>query len=262
MMHSIRRFCAEARLSHKGRSAAFSAEEYLWFEIAYPLVTMIFYCLLASFSFRTSDLAHWVIGNSFLLCTNACVFSTGQVFAAERYNGRLRSIIASPCSKFGVILSNGVYPVLFASCAAVLGLIVGGFMFHVNFAGANPVLLAAACFAAMCSATGFGLLLASFCLMTDSMHLILNCAAYVLMLFTGAEFPIAQLPTAGRIMAQMMPLTKSIRATQELLDGNSAPFLPLIALEFLTALCYCLAAFLTLRLTERAAQKNGRFDLF
>ena len=52
-MNAIRRFFSEAFLSQKGRSAAFAAEEFVLFEIAYPLVTMIFYCLLASFSFGT-----------------------------------------------------------------------------------------------------------------------------------------------------------------------------------------------------------------
>ena len=262
MIASVRRFYEEAKLSHKGRSAAFAAEEFVLYEVGYPLVTMIFYCLLASFSFRTNDLSRWVIGNSFLLCTNACVFGTGRVFASERYNGRLRSIIASLCSKYGVILSNGVFPVFFASCAALLGMITGALVFQTDFSGIHMGLVALAGLCAMCSATAFGLLLASLCLMTDSMHLILNIAAYLLMLFTGAEFPVSQLPQPGRVIAMMMPLTKSIRATHLLLDGEDGSFFPLIGAELLTAFAFSLASLVVLRVAERAARKNGRFDLF
>lgn len=261
-MNAIKRFFSEAFLSQKGRSAAFAAEEFVLFEIAYPLVTMIFYCLLASFSFGTVRLERWVIGNSFLLCTNACVFGTGRVFATERYNGRLRSIIASPCNKFAVLLSNGVFPMLFALCAAVLGMLAGSLLFHADFSGVNLALVAVAAVCAMISATGFGLLLASVCLISDSMHLILNIAAFLLMIFTGTEFPVERLPFAGQVFAWMMPLTKSVRATHLLLDGDSASYAPLVCAELLTALALVLLSFLILRFAETAARKNGRFDLF
>lgn len=261
-MNALRRFFSEAYLSQKGRSAAYAAEEFVMHEVAYPLVTMIFYLLLASFSFRATDLSRWVIGNSFLLCTNACVFGTGKVFASERYNGRLRSIIASPCSKFAVILSNGVFPMLFALCAAVLGLIVGVCLFPTDFSQVRFGLLLASAVAAMISATGFGLLLASVCLMSDSMHLILNIAAYLLMIFTGAEFPIEQLPLPGQVIAWMMPLTKSIRAVHLMLDGKREGIVQLMLLELVTAAGFALLSLLLLRLAEKEARRNGRFDLF
>ena len=94
----VRRFFSQALLFYKGRTAAFSLVEFLCFDTFYPLVTMAFYCLLAAHSFRTTDLTRWVVGNAFLLCTNACVFTLGGVFLGERYNGRLRSLLAAPCS--------------------------------------------------------------------------------------------------------------------------------------------------------------------
>ena len=65
----IRRFIDQAVLYHRGRSAAFEAEEFALMQLGYPLITLIFYCLIAAHSFQTTNLTSWVIGNSFLLCT-------------------------------------------------------------------------------------------------------------------------------------------------------------------------------------------------
>lgn len=63
----IRRFIDQAVLYHRGRSAAFEAEEFALMQLGYPLITLIFYCLIAAHSFQTTNLTSWVIGNSFLL---------------------------------------------------------------------------------------------------------------------------------------------------------------------------------------------------
>ena len=258
----IRRFWDQAFLYHKGRSAAFEAEEFALMQIGYPLVTLIFYCLIATFSFNTSNLTSWVIGNAFLLCTNACIFGLGRVFISERYFGRLRSIIASPCSKMSLILASGVFPALFAVCSSVCGLIVGSLAFGVDFSGVNMPLVALAIIVAMISASCFGLFISVFGLMTDSMHLVLNVVSYLLMIFTGAEFPIKQLPLAGQVIAQMMPLTKAISAMNKLFEGNIKEFSVLIIADVLTGVVYALLTYTVFGFAERIAQKNGKFDMF
>ncbi len=258
----IKRFFEQAFLYHKGRRAAFEAEEFVLMQIGYPLLTLIFYCLIASYSFHTTDLSHWVIGNAFLLCTNACIFGLGKLFVDERYYGRLRSIIASPCSKIALILSGGVFPALFAICASTFGLLVGSLVFHVSFAGINLGLVALAILIAMVSAACFGLFISSFGLISDSMHLILNVVSYLLMIFTGAEFPVSQLPPAGRVFAQLMPLTKAIAAMNNLFEGNLSDYWICLLGELATGVAYALLSRFVFALAQKAAQKNGRFDMF
>jgi ABC-2 type transport system permease protein len=258
----IRRFFDQAYLYHKGRSAAFEAEEFVLMEIAYPLITMIFYCLVATFSFGTTDLTGWVIGNAFLLCTNACIFGVGIMFVKERQYGRMRSIIAAPCSKLSLILASGVFPTLFAVLASVCGLVVGKFVFGVSFASVDMHLVAITIVVAMVSATCFGLFISAFGLMNDSMHLVLNIVSYLLMIFTGAEFPIKQLPMAGQVIAQMMPLTKAIAAMNKLYEGNKKDFAVLIMAEIFTGAVYALLTYVVFEFAEKSAQRNGKFDMF
>lgn len=258
----LRRFFDQAYLYHKGRRAAFEAEEFVLMQIGYPLVTLIFYCLIASYSFRTTNLTSWVIGNAFLLCTNACIFGIGRIFVGERYFGRLRSIIASPCAKLPLILANGLFPALFAVVASVCGFLVGALVFGVDFSGVPLGLAALTILTAMASATCFGLFLSVFGLMSDSMHLVLNVVSYLLMIFTGAEFPVSQLPLAGRVLAQMMPLTKAIAAMNTLFEPTHARFWPLLLAELFTGAAYALLARAVFGFAERSARRSGRFDLF
>ena len=258
----IRRFFEQAQLYHKGRRAAFSGEEFALMQVGYPLVTLIFYCLIASYSFKTSNLTSWVIGNAFLLCTNACIFGLGNSFRGERYTGRLRSIIASPSAKLPLILASGLYPALFAVIASACGFLVGSLVFGVDFSGVNLGLAALAILCAMASATCFGLFLSVFGLMSDSMHLVLNVVSYLLMIFTGAEFPVSQLPLFGRVIAQLMPLTKAIAAMNSLFGPEQGTFWTLMLAEPATGAVYAILARVLFGFAERCARRNGQFDLF
>lgn len=262
MEASIKRFFQQAYFYHKGRRAAFKAEEFVFFQIGYPLVTLIFYCLIASYSNKTSDLGRWVVGNSFLLCVNSCVFGLGTIFMGERMNGRLRSIVAAPCSKLMLILANGLFPAIRAFIVAVLGLAVGSFVFGVDYSGVNIFMILAAVLCAMFAASCFGVFLAVIGLISDSMHLILNLVNGVLLIFTGAEFAIEKLPACVRWISQLLPLTKAIKATEGLFEGSSEKYALLLIAEALTGVFYACAARLIFGAAERAARSKGTLDMF
>ena len=82
------------------------------------------------------------------------------------------------------------------------------------------------------------------------------------MIFTGAEFPIKQLPMAGQLVAQMMPLTKAILAMNKLFEGNIKDFAILITAEVFTGLVYALLTYVVFGYAEKGAQINGKFDMF
>ena len=100
------------------------------------------------------------------------------------------------------------------------------------------------------------------CLISDSMHLVLNVVSYLLMIFTGAEFPVSQLPLIGRIISQLMPLTKSISAMNLLFQPDHSRFAVLLLGELATGAAYALLARAVFGFAERTAQRTGRFDMF
>jgi len=258
----IRRFFHQSWLYFKGANRAFNFEEFAFFQILYPLATLVFYVLLAAYSFNTSNLTRWVVGNSFLLCVNIALFTLGQAFNSERYYGRLRSIIASPMSKLATVLQKAVFPVLVAIATVIIGFVAGSLIFDIPFTEINIGLMLAVIAVSMFAAIGLGLLMGALSLLTDSMHLILNTMCYVLMIFCGANFPIAQLPVWGQAISRILPLTRGIEAGNLLFEGfNSGLFIRLLMGEFAIGTVFFAVSYWVLKYAERAAIKRATLEM-
>jgi ABC-2 type transport system permease protein len=259
----VRRFFSQSWLYYKGQNAAFNFEEFALFQLSYPLITLIFYVLLASYSFGTIALTHWVVGNSFLLCVNVTLFTLGSAFEAERYYGRLRSIIASPTNRLAVVLQKALLPMLVTIVTVLIGFLAGSLIFNVPFMEISMGLLLVVIIVSMFAAVGLGLLLAALSLLSDSMHLMLNSMYYVLMIFCGANFPVAQLPAIGRALSQILPLTRGIQAANMLFsDIDARSFAGLLLGELAVGAVYFLASFFVIKIAERVAIKKASLEMF
>lgn len=258
----MRRFFSQAWLYHKGRTSAFKLSEFLAFDVGNPMLTMVFYCLLAAYGFRTMDLTHWVISNAFLLCTNTCIFGLGGLFRGERMSGRLRSIVASPYSKIAVVLASGVGPACIAFLTVLFNLVAGSLLFRIDFSDVSIGLTILVILCAMISSTCFGLLIAVFGLITSSIHLVLNILNFVLIIFTGAEFPVSQLPVAGQILSSCLPLTRTIQAMDALFMNEERIIAGLLLGELILALVYLFLARLLFGIVERRCRVDGRMDMY
>lgn len=259
----VKRFLSQAWLYFKANNAAFSFEEYITLQTAIPLLTLIFYCVLASYSFNTMNLTRWVVGNSFLLCMHTCIFGLGTTFTGERFYGRIRSIIVAPINKLVLVLQRGFFPCFVAVATVLLGFLAGSLIFGVDFTGINMALFLLITIVGMFAASGFGLLLSVFGLVTDGMHFVLNLSTYVLMIFCGANFPIAQLPGPAQLISKLLPLTRSIEAANMLFGGVNGPALTRLLLgEAGMGVAYCLVGFLVISIVERIAIKRAALEVF
>ncbi len=259
----MKRFFTLSWLSFKSRKSMFKIEEVLCYETLYPLLTLIFYCVLAGYSYQTSNLARWVAGNSFLLCINTCIFTLGSTFMSERAYGCTRSLIVSPSHKLGIILHKGFFTCITAMVTVIIGFLAGGLLFSVDYSGINWFLFFTAVVTAMFAAAGFGMFIGIFGLVTDQMHFVLNFMSYVLMIFCGANFPIEQLPPAARSVSGFLPLTHSIEAVNMLFGTISRfQFIRLLLQEAGIGILYYLLSFFLIRLIEKAAIKKGAAEVF
>lgn len=256
-------FLHMAWLNFKGQRAAFNLEEFLLLETAYPFVTLMFHCVLAGYAYGTTDLTDWVIGNAFLLCTNICVFSLGSSFRAERAYGRIRSIMVGKTSKIEIVLQKGFFSGLVSIVTTFVGFAAGCLVFGISIQNISWGTMLLCFMVAMFSAMGFGLVLSVFGLMSHQMHLILNLMEYVLLIFTGSNFPVSQLPDALQIVSYALPLTRSIQAARGVASGMEwSEILSLLSGEIIVGIVYVLFAATLVRYAERVAIKEGTLELF
>lgn len=250
-------------LNFKGQRAAFNLEEFLLLETAYPFLTLMFHCVLASFAYETTNLTDWVIGNAFLLCTNICVFSLGSSFRAERAFGRIRSIMVGKTSKIEIVLQKGFFAGLVSVGTTFVGFAAGCFVFGISWRGVPWTALLLCFVVAMFAAMGFGLVLSVFGLLSHQMHLILNLMEYVLLIFTGSNFPVEQLPKIFQLVSYALPLTRSIVAARGVVNGMEwSQVLELLGGEIILGFTYILFAAALVKWAEREAIKRGTLELF
>lgn len=250
-------------INFKGQRAAFNLEEFLLLETMYPFLTLVFYCVMAGYAYQTTNLTDWVLGNAFLLCTNICVFSLGTSFVGERYFGRIRSIMVGEKSKIMIVLEKGFIAGLVSMLTTFTGLLLGCLVFGIELKKMPLLELLVILVIAMFAATGFGMFLSAIGLVSDQMHLILNMVQYILLIFTGANFPISQLPIAVRWISWMLPLSRSIQVSREVVKGSTLlSHWGMLVAELLVGVCYLVLAAGLMKWAERKAIKKGTMDLF
>jgi len=98
---------------------------------------------------------------------------------------------------------------------------------------------------------------------SEKRHLILNTLAMAIMMFSGANFPVAQLPVFAQYIAHAFPLFRTVRAANmSLSDGFSVEYWSLLIGEFLLGIVYYIAAFVLLRVMERIAIRKAALEFF
>ena len=259
----IKRFFSQAWLNAKVHQGGLNLTEFLAYRVGISISTLILYVLIAQHTTGGADLTSWVVGNAFALCVYECIFSLGGTFNAERFNGRLRAIIVSPTSKLTVIMYNGLSSIFVAFLTISSAFIVGGLIFGVSFTDLNISMFTLAILTAAFTCVGLGLMLAVFALITDSMFLMLNTLAFLIIIFSGANFPVSQLPLAAQWFANIFPLYRSVAAANLSMGGTlSLEFGRLLIGELILGLCYYLSAFALIKIIERIAIRKATLEMF
>ncbi|KAB3529857.1 ABC transporter permease [Alkaliphilus serpentinus] len=259
----IERFFVQSWLSFKALFGWIEPKTYFFVKVLNPIFQLLFFCLLAKYSFKTNDLTPWVIGNSFLLCIYNSIFGIGHVFVMDRYAGTLKMIIAAPFNKFLTFFQRGFVHIIDSLSTVAIGLIIGSIVFNVSFSNISIPIFIIIALVAMFSVAGLGLLLGSFGLVTSSMNFIANIVSMILIALTGANFPIETLPNSIRIISYCLPITRSIKAANLLMNGGSTQVIySLIVKEIFVGIVYIALGYMFIIITEHIAKRKATLELY
>jgi ABC-2 type transport system permease protein len=165
----------------------------------------------------------------FLLIGNAIVIAAmGGIFAlfmttAERANGTLSLLVASPTSPVVVFASRGVYVTADAAFSALIGLFIIGPLFGLDFPWPEVVLVVPLTVIVGFSAYAFSTFLAGLVLRWREVNgLVVNATIVSLMTLCGVNVPIGFFPEPLEWIANLLPVTNGLEAIRDLLNGASA----------------------------------------
>jgi ABC-type uncharacterized transport system permease subunit len=158
---------------------------------------------------------------------------------------------------------RGLIGFIFGMLGVFVGLTWGVLLFHLDLSHTDLAALGLAVLITTFSTSGLGLLLGCISLVSIETMFINNTAYFLLLVFSGANIPLAQMPAWMQTVAWGLPLTRGIAASRQLIAGaRLAEVLPLLGGEVLLGILYVLIGFSLFRWFEFQAKRRGTLEAF
>ncbi|MGD6874227.1 ABC transporter permease [Sutcliffiella horikoshii] len=262
-MTILTRFFRQSILSYKALFGFYDPKIYFLVKVVNPIMQLIFFVMIAKYIHGSNDITPWVLGNAFILSMYNALFGVGAVMISERSFGTLSLVVVAPANKFLIFTGRAFIHILDACTTVIIGLVTSYLIFDVDFSNTDFKFLALCILITMISAMGIGLFIGSIGLITRDINLILNTSFFVLMIFTGAQFPLGNLPDILQSIPYFLPLTRGIEASRLVVGGDtSINVIYLLGVELLIGLIYTLIGYYALIVFENISRKKASLDIY
>jgi ABC-2 type transport system permease protein len=236
-----------------------------WVYVPSLLVAPIFQILLFVFIGRSAGLESdqfYVIGNALQYAAIPCVFAMGFAISGERYQQTLGPILVSPAPRLPLFLGRAVPVMLNGAFVAAFSLAVGSLLLGIELPASALAPLALVVLVCAVSCTGLGLINGALGLRVREVAVLGNIIFGLLLIFTGANVPIDQLPGWMQAISDVVPLTHGIEAARLLADGASLGSVDhLIAQELLVGAVYGLVGYGFVRFFEWQGRVHATLEV-
>jgi ABC-2 type transport system permease protein len=236
-----------------------------WVYVPSLLVAPIFQILLFVYIGRSAGLESdqfYVIGNALQYAAIPCVFAMGFAISGERFQQTLGPILVSPAPRLPLFLGRAVPVMLNGAFVAAFSLAVGSLLLGIELPASALAPLALVVLVCAVSCTGLGLINGALGLRVREVAVLGNIIFGLLLIFTGANVPIDQLPGWMQAISDIVPLTHGIEAARLLADGASLGSVDhLIAQELLVGAVYGLVGYGFVRFFEWQGRVHATLEV-
>jgi ABC-2 type transport system permease protein len=228
------------------------------------LIAPIFQILLFVYIGRSADLESdefFVIGNAVQYAAIPCLFAMTFTIGGERNQHTLGYILVSPAPRLPLFLGRALPVVVNGFFVAAFSLVVGGLIVGIHVPASSYAPLALATLICAFSCTGLGLAGAGIGLVMREQAVLANIMFGVLLIFTGANVAVDQLPGWMQSISNVLPFTHGIEAAREVADGASlSAVADLLAVEVSLGLAYGALGYAFIRGAERLSLRWATLD--
>lgn len=235
-----------------------------WIYVPALIITPICQILLFAYIGRAAgvgDDEFYIIGNAVNNVAVPCMFAMSTTVAGERFAQTLGLVLATPAHRIPLFLGRALPVILNGWFVAMFSLVAGVLLLDASIPGRawGPMALTVA--AAAVSTTGLGLVMGAIVLVYREGATLGNVLFLFLLIFTGTNVALDDLPGWMATIGRGLPLTHAIEATRMLADGASwAAVQGLVGRELLIALLYVAVGLGSLRVLERLSRSGATLD--
>jgi ABC-2 type transport system permease protein len=236
-----------------------------WIFVPTLVVAPIFQILLFVYIGRSAGVQSdefYVIGNAVQYASIPCLFSMTHAIAGERYQQTLAYILVSPAGRLPLFLGRALPVIVNAMLVAAFSLVVSALILGIEIPASAWGPIALVIFVSSFSCTGLGLICAAAGLRLRETAVLNNIIFGLLLIFTGANVPIDELPGWMQAISNRIPLTHGIEAARDLADGASLGDVSgLLATEFAIGVVYTVVGYGALRFMEHESRKRASIQI-
>lgn len=260
-MVNLRIFWQGTLLSYIALFHWFAPVTYMASKIAMPLAQILFFTFLGTFATGAQNASFYVIGNAIQIAAVSGIYGVTMSIGGDRWNGTLPYLFGTPANRLALFVGRAFIHIVDGMLGVVIGLAWGALLLGVDFSHANLPALGLTILVTTFSTSGLGLLMGCMSLITLNVMFVNNTVYFLLLIFSGANVPLASLPVWMRAISQALPLTRGIAAARALIGGASlAEVAPLILGEFLLGVFYVLLGYFLFRWFELQAKRRGTLE--
>jgi len=235
-----------------------------WIYVPTMLIAPIFQILLFAYIGRSAGLESdefYLIGNALQYAAIPCLFAMAQMVGGERYQNTLSAILVSPAPRIPLFFGRSLPVVINGAFVAAFSLLVGALVLGVHLPASSLAPLLLIVLIAAFSCTGLGLVNAAASLRIRENAVLSNVIFGFLLIFTGANVPLSELPGWMQDISHVLPLTHAIEAARDLAAGQ--PFSDVTGLlltELGIGVAYLAVGLLLLRVFEWQGRKHATLE--
>lgn len=255
------RFFRLSYLNFKALFGYYETKSYFLLKIINSLFQMIFFTFFALYIFDIKDCTFWIIGNAFMLSTCNSLFGVGLNATYERVFGTLKYSVISNLNTLYKYLIQIFMHVLEGTLEILLGIGLGILLFGMKISIGNFIYIIIISIFSMFSACSFCLIIGQLGLLMRDMNLFINIVNMMIMICSGVNYSIENLPRVFQILSKLLPMTRSISAAREVLNYSYKEATLLVIGEVICGIVYMILAVLISKIIEREAIKHATLDL-
>jgi len=261
LVTSARIFLSGAVLSYRALFRWLSPHSYVASKIIMPLNQILFFTLLGKFATGPDTVSFYTIGNAMQVAALSGVYGVTMSISGERWEGTLIYLFGAPANRLLVFGGRAFMHVIDGMVGVALGLMWGVLLLGLDLSHTNFWGLVLTIVIATASTSAFGLLFGAFSLITRNVMFINNTVYFLLLVFSGANVPLANFPPWIRGFSYSLPLTRGIAAARQVIAGASlAQVMPLLTGEVLIGLVYFFIGYFIFRWFEVQAKRRGTLE--
>ena len=228
--------------------------------VAFPVFEILFFAYLGRSAGVESD-EFFLIGNTFVAIAVTGMFGMGHSIAGERRSQTLSSVLASPASRLALFLGRALPSIVTGTVVAAVAFTIGALVLGVHLEAAELWRLGVAVLVTSFACTSLGLCLGALGLKGRSVSLFADMIAGSMLLVSGANVPLDQLPEWIQTLSSVMPVSHGIAAARELAAGATLSDVSgLLAAEVGIGLVLLVVGLVMLRVFEWEGRRSATLE--